>query len=231
MKPGKIKAVFFDLDETLLDEVTAKNVAIEKLYEEIKIQNSLEDFSRRWNQGIDRFFPMFARGIISFQEQRRKRIRYSLCHDRLSDKEADKIFEIYLSSYENSWELFSDVILTLDRLNSFQLGIITNGSKLQQRKKIARLGICDHFEGIFISEEVGYSKPSPEIFKLACSTYKYSPKDCIYIGDRLETDAIPSQKVEMTGIWLNRNKKKVSNKSIATFENLDRVIEYIAKIN
>ena len=55
-----------------------------------------------------------------------------------------------------------------------------------------RNGIIDFFKYIFTSSELGISKPDPEIFHRTVLQSNLEMKDCYYIGDRLETDAISS---------------------------------------
>lgn len=85
------------------------------------------------------------------------------------------------------------------------LGIISNGDYEQQIEKLTDLNILQYFKYIFTSSEIGISKPDPEIFHRAVLQSNLEMKDCYYIGDRLETDAISSTTAGMHGIWLNRN--------------------------
>ncbi len=55
--------------------------------------------------------------------------------------------------------------------------------------------LLSYFEGVFLGCEVGYLKPSPEIFKRALSYFQISPEEALMIGDTLEDDIEPSQKL------------------------------------
>ncbi len=99
------------------------------------------------------------------------------------------------------FRIFDDAEETLNVLSKrFDLGIIAN-----QTKDIVRLlddsNISRFFKVKVISSEVGIEKPDPRIFQLAMHLVKArNPKDCIMVGDRLDTDILPANLLGMTTI-------------------------------
>lgn len=231
--PQSIHTIFFDLDETLLDEISTRLHAIERFYDFIDSSFSLEVFRKKWDEGLAIYFPLFISNTISFLDHRRQRIRHILNDSSITDEEADRIFLVYLNHYEKGWNLFSDVIPCLESLKNFQLGIITNGNTAQQKKKIANLNLTDWFEHVVISEEVGYSKPSSQIFEIAARLFNTELEKCVYIGDKKNDDALASCKAGMNGVWLNRKEKnkQALNKSTPVCNNLDEFVAYLATVN
>nr|WP_241964573.1 HAD-IA family hydrolase [Paraliobacillus zengyii] len=124
----------------------------------------------------------------------------------LNDEKADSKFNNYLGLYKNNWSIFKDVIPCLNQLKrlGYRLGIISNGDYNQQIEKLELINIHDFFDCIITSSEMGVAKPNPIIFQEACVQAKVQVHKSLYIGDRLETDAIGSKKAGMVGIWLNR---------------------------
>ena len=122
----------------------------------------------------------------------------------MTDETADRYFEIYRAYHEASWQLFPDVIPALDALKEQRLGIITNSNLAYQTNKLKRLGILDRFEWLVASEQVGVAKPDPAIFIEACRRAQAEPRDCVYVGDDFEKDAVASQAAGLRGIWVNR---------------------------
>ena len=204
--------IFFDIDETLLNNSAAERAAAAKFHALHKdvLQEPLEAFIDRWQTLTEHNVQRYLAGELSFQGQRRERLRQVFANKRsLSDAEADTIFDAYLNFYENSWQLFADVEDCLNDLSDFHLGIISNGDAVQQRHKLNSLEIADKFKTIVISGEVGITKPDPDIFQLACQKAGVNPSDCWYIGDNLKVDVYGSLSAGMEGIWLNRNGQKV----------------------
>jgi len=215
--------ILFDIDDTLFDNSGAEIKASEEFYiknKELKHFAGLDDFVENWRATTETYLQMYIEGQLSFQEQRRHRLR-DIFRQSFKAKEADALFERYLELYEESWALFPDALPCLDRLASSRLGIITNGNTRQQRQKLKALGIVDRFDTIIVSEDVGVSKPDPQIFIHACKTAGEKPSDCFYVGDKLEIDAQAASGAGLTGIWLNRNQAKTKQNSIHEIHTLD----------
>ena len=203
--------IFFDIDETLLNNSAAERAAAAQFYDLHKdvLQEPVEAFIDRWQTLTEHNIQRYLAGELSFQGQRRARLRQVFASKRsLSDAEADLIFETYLHLYENSWILFPDVEDCLNELNGRQLGIISNGNAAQQKQKLHSLGIIDRFSTIVISGEVGITKPAREMFQLACQKAAMPPSGCWHIGDNFKVDALGSISAGMNAIWLNRNGQK-----------------------
>jgi HAD superfamily hydrolase (TIGR01549 family) len=100
----------------------------------------------------------------------------------------------------NFFCLFDDVEQTMNSLLiQYDLGIIANQSvdilKILEESKINRF-----FKVIVISSEVKVRKPDPEIFRLAMNLANTSAEHCIMVGDRLDTDIGPANKLGMKTI-------------------------------
>ena len=210
--------IFFDIDETLFDNKCAQNFAALKLYKEcqdLHVTYEESAFPQKWNEVTEKYVQLFLANKISFQQQRRNRLREIFRKD-FTDSEADEMFTIYLRFYEENWRLFDDVIPCLNKLRPRKLGIISNGDKYQQRQKLRDLKIIERFEVIVISDDIGISKPNPEIFWHGCKKANESLAKCYYIGDDLHTDAKAASEAGLKGIWLNREQEK--RKDEATIE-------------
>jgi putative hydrolase of the HAD superfamily len=217
--------IFFDIDDTLLDDkyaVSQACMAIQKKFSD-KVKVPKEEFLKVWNEALHDYFDLYLEGKITFQEQRLKRVAkvFELNENQKQQETADEIFQVYLQEYENNWRLFTDVKPCLKKLKNKTLGIISNGDFNQQIKKLKKTGIENYFSSINISSKVGYAKPEKRIFEYACKSLNSDPKDCVYIGDKLEKDAIASEQIGMTGIWLNRSAEKKETGKIKVIYNLN----------
>ncbi|PFV84915.1 HAD family hydrolase [Bacillus sp. AFS059628] len=203
--------IFFDIDGTLLDYETAeRNGIIDffQIYNTIFSGNELEA-TEVWRELSEVYFNKFLSKELSFPEQQRMRM-YHLFKTygvNLSPEESQHKFNQYIELYKNNWAAFEDVHYTLQTLQQegHSLGIISNGEYEQQVEKLTALNILQYFKYIFASSEIGISKPDPQIFQRTVLQSNLEMKDCYYIGDRLEIDAISSTVAGMKGIWLNRD--------------------------
>ncbi len=199
-RPGA-HMIFFDLDGTLLDHDAAERQGALAFAAAFGLDES--GFVTLWREASERYMDRFLAGEIDFAEQRRLRLQ-DLLGRTLSNDQAAEIFGVYLDAYERGWRLYPDVLPCLEGLAGTELGIITNGHRGQQLKKLEATAILEKFALVVTSEDTGAAKPRPEIFASACDRAGVERTACTYIGDRLETDARAAARAGLRGIWLDR---------------------------
>jgi putative hydrolase of the HAD superfamily len=198
-----ITAVFFDIDDTLVDHSTAMKTATAALYASLPPRRTWEDFNSSWRASHMRHYPRFIHGEISYEEASRLRVRESL-DARATDATCDRIFQGYLADYERHWTLLADALACLDALSRLSLGVISNGRSREQVRKLVNLGIHNRFEVVVVSEQVGVAKPDRRIFNHACEAMGVPPGRAVYVGDSYDLDASAAVSAGLRGIWLNR---------------------------
>ena len=96
---------------------------------------------------------------------------------------------------------FPDVPAVLGRLSSagVRLGVITEGPAVKQAEKLLRLGLNSYFDpaAIFISDQLGISKPNPKLYRRACELVQVAPAEAMYVGDNAPNDVDPANAVGM----------------------------------
>ena len=106
---------------------------------------------------------------------------------------------------------YPDVIPTLKRLAGAKLirGIISAGLETKQAEKIIRLGIYEFLtpNAIFISDQIGISKPNVKLYERACAEVGVKPTEAIYVGDNPLTDIDPPNSIGMITIRSRRSGK------------------------
>ena len=202
--------IFFDIDETLIDQRGAEAAAAREFLTvysaDLGHYYSLTEFCVAWRALREKHAPAFLSGAISVHEQRRRRVRdlFAQTGQLLSDAETDLCIEVYESHYRRSWRLFDDVHPALTALKDFRCGVISNGSSIQQKRKLQQTGIAPFFDLVLVSEEIGAAKPEREIFLTACRRAGVPAQHCVYVGDRLDQDTLPSRDAGMRSYWLRR---------------------------
>lgn len=97
--------------------------------------------------------------------------------------------------------LFPETRHMLEQLRvSCRLGLITNGRSDLQRAVINHHQLQTFFDPILISEEVGLSKPNPELFLRPLINWELAPENVLFIGDHPLHDTKGAEAVGMTGI-------------------------------
>jgi putative hydrolase of the HAD superfamily len=200
----------FDLDDTLMDHRSAVSRGILRHVDETRAfpLPDREHSVALWHELEDRHYHRYLSRELTFAGQRRARaLDFAAAHGiTLSEVEADAWFDSYFESYRGAWELFDDAMPCLDRLADagVRVGVVTNGEADYQRVKLERTGLGDRFEHVIASGTVGVAKPAPGIFEHACALFGVAPRDALYVGDRLLTDAVGAASAGLTGVWLNR---------------------------
>ena len=81
--------------------------------------------------------------------------------------------------------------------------LITNGTPPAQYGRLRSVGLENFFDGIFISDEIGYSKPSREFFEYVLREIGVRREDCVVIGDSLTSDIKGANNAGILSIWYN----------------------------
>ena len=205
------KALFFDLDDTLLNHTLAEELGAALFFKNnastFRAQTT-ESFVYHWLNASKRYMEQFLEGKLSFFEQRRRRCQ-EVAKGELTSAEADSLFEDYLKAYEANWNTFDDVsgVLRTLRSTGLILGIISNGNTAQQMKKLATTGLSEYFDIVLISEAIDVAKPDKRVFQIAANRAGCRIEQCIYVGDSLEVDFDGASAAGMCGVWLNRTRQ------------------------
>ncbi len=194
-----MRAILLDLDDTLLDDrgATAKGfVAFLSAHKHKCAYADENDALGAWRNAARRHWIRYEQGELSFQEQRRWRIREFL-GEALNDVDADAAFLVYQRVYEASWRFLPDVTEFLERTSAVPKVIVTNGDRETQLRKVEMTGLSAHVRGVITPADCGYWKPSPGIFRAAVELLNARPRECLMIGDDRERDVEPAAALGM----------------------------------
>ncbi|MGW7255965.1 HAD family hydrolase [Streptomyces sp. NPDC054834] len=202
-----IRAVVWDVDDTLFDYTTADRTGMrDHLAAEGLLVGyaSPEEAVVRWREITERQWARFAAGELSFEAQRRERVRVFLGQE-LTDAEADAWFRRYVAHYEAAWALFPDVLPVLDALAAtHRHAVLSNSSIHVQERKLRTLGVRDRFEAVLCAAELGVSKPEARAFLAACEALGLPPHEVAYVGDHPEIDGRGAAEAGLRSVWIDR---------------------------
>jgi len=114
---------------------------------------------------------------------------------------------------------FPDVPFVLKALSKTDLirGVITDGLSIKQVEKLIRLKLYSFFTpgAIFISDEIGISKPNIKLYQYVCNELNLLPQEVMYVGDDPVNDIDPAKTVGMITVLSRRVKPSPSIKDRA----------------
>jgi putative hydrolase of the HAD superfamily len=190
-----IKAVLFDLDDTLYDRDELVRRVVTDQYD--AFQHELrsvqkDDFVRRVLQ-LDDYGYADKRALYTTVAN-----EYGLVPALI-----DRLVENFWTSYDDKCELPEDARVTLQTLrkNGIKLGVITNGGTERQQRKLDSLGISSWFDVILISETEGIRKPDVEIFHRALTRCGVEASEAIFVGDHPDTDIGGALQAGLRAVW------------------------------
>lgn len=109
-----------------------------------------------------------------------------------------------LAPFDDVFPLFKDL-----KAAGMRLGIITHGWTVKQAEKLVRLGLVPYLDqrAVFISDQIGISKPNPKLYQTALRDLKLEASEVMYIGDSPEHDIAPPHSIGMITVWAKRAAK------------------------
>jgi putative hydrolase of the HAD superfamily len=216
-----IRAVLWDVDDTLFDYTGADRAGLEKHLAAEGLTGlfpSADDALAQWRAQTELHWARFAARHTDFQGQRRARVRGFLGAD-LDNAEADSWFARYVDHFEASWTLFPDSLAALDRFaGHYRQAVLSNSSLDYQERKLRVLGVRHYFEAVLCSAELGAAKPEAAAFQAACDALGLDPGEVLYVGNDPDIDARGAVAAGLVGVWLDRH-------DIAGYPELTRIID------
>ncbi len=208
-----IRAVYFDLDDTLCAYWSASRSALSQAFEEHALD--VPAALRSWREVFKTFSKeikteeWYARYLESGEPTRTEHLRRTLAHLGMPDEElASSLSRRYAELRSQFLGLFEDAIPMLEHLRGrYRLGIITNGPTDVQRDELAQLRIERYFDQVLIEGEVKAGKPAREIFAVAERFCNLSADEMLFVGNAFEHDVQGAKASGWHAVWLNRGKE------------------------
>ncbi|MDN5811209.1 MAG: HAD family hydrolase, partial [Tetragenococcus koreensis] len=188
-----MQAVFFDVDDTLYDQLRPFAKAFEKNFNfnDVPLE-ALYITSRKLS---DEVFHLTENQQMDKRDMHIYRIKQALTYfgKNISYQQALSFQKDY-ETYQKEITLFPDIVRVFNICvaNKIQMGVITNGPSEHQKGKIQQLGIQNWIpdKNIIISSEVGIAKPDIQIFHLAETRIHLKKESIYYVGDSFQNDMI-----------------------------------------
>jgi putative hydrolase of the HAD superfamily len=195
VKISLIKAVLFDLDDTLYEEsdfVRSGFTAVAGVLQAREVPGAATAVSL-----LEKFHHLESRSGVFQKLAAQLEFPAAWIPDLVS---------VY-RSHRPVIQLAEDAIEVLPRLRkSFRLGCVTDGWADVQRRKIKALGLEEMLDAIVVADDHGreFWKPHARPFLACCQQLGISPSEAVYVGDNLERDWVGARGCKMPFVWLRR---------------------------
>ena len=209
-----VRAVFFDLDDTLCGYWDACKVALRETFGAHGPEgHEVEALVCRWAEAFRGFAPslrelgLYEGYLKSGAHTRAEGMRRTLRLLEIEHEEmALRLGEHYAERRNANLRLFPDALTVLDRLRDAgtPMGLITNGPADVQRQEIETLGLAPYFDPIYIEGEVGYGKPDERVLASAAAAVGLPPERILFVGNSYRHDIEPAIRAGWKTAWVRR---------------------------
>ncbi|MAB81234.1 MAG: haloacid dehalogenase [Planctomycetes bacterium] len=207
---ARLRAVLFDIDDTLFSTTHFARVARKNAIWAM-IRAGLDVTEEEALRELEEVISEFSSNYAHHFDQLLRRLRQPTIEERNPALIVAAGVAAYHDTKFRQLEPFPDVCPLLEALRAagIQVGILTHGWTTKQAEKIVRLGLldCVHPKAVFISEQIGISKPNPKLYAQALADLELAPGEVMYVGDNPTHDIAPPQSLGMIAVWAKRAAK------------------------
>lgn len=219
-----IKAVLFDLDDTLSDRSACWRKFVDRLAGDAALKLSTTD--------LDSVHKMIVKADESGHRLKTELFPELAKALPFASTVSAVQLEAFWSATFPSCMVGKDELLetlsTLKKKRKLKLGIVANGPTMIQNQKIDALGIRALIDVVSISEAVGHEKPAREIFDVTLAPLKVLPEQTLFVGDHPEYDIHAAASIGMRTAWMSNGKRwpaKLMPRPNFTIDSLPEVLE------
>ncbi len=211
---GTIKAILFDLDETLLDRDATMLRFLRGQYARFDLEGVGE---------------VFSQGVLSHQAggYADKFQAYQLACEEVgfSPSVAKALYEDFILNYGDDSVMIAGVREVLEVLSGqYALGMVTNGRSRSQRGKIKGAKLESFFSVIKVSGEEDAQKPDPEIFQSCLEALDCEPQQAIFVGDHPVNDIEGPHQIGMKTVWVETARYQEAPKADVCVRHISEIL-------
>jgi len=204
-----IKGVIFDCYNTLIDIKTDetsvdtyRQVSNWMIYQGVKIdpdelmaeykKKSEEDLESRWEKN-----PEIKIELV-FGKICKQHALWDI-NESVLGVEAARAFR---AASLRHFRAFPQSLKLLKELEGYPMGIVSNAQTAFAEPELKYLDLHKHFQFIILSSDFGHRKPDPRIFLEAARKLGLKPEEILSIGDNMEHDISPSERLGMKAMYI-----------------------------
>ena len=200
--------IFLDIDNTLLDFKKCSQESMKRAFEDFGLTYQ-EAFFEIFTEINNKLWKDIEKELLTKEELRNKRwnLIFEKCGIKFDGIKFEKKFEEFLAESHQPVEGALELLAYLS--SKYDVYLVTNGFTNAQINRIALAGMTPYIKGLFISEAIGFSKPSKEFFEYCLSKIDNVPKnEVIIIGDSLSADIMGGINIGIHTLWYNHTGEK-----------------------
>lgn len=202
-----IEFLFLDLDDTILDFHKAERIAISRTIREFGVEPAEEILALY--HGINKWhweqleLGKLTRGEVLVN-------RFGVLFEKLGvQADAPKCAKVYETNLSIGHYFLPGAEEAVDALSKkYRLFLASNGTAVVQKGRMTSANLYRFFEKVFVSQEIGYNKPSKAYFDACFAQIPgFDKKKAIMVGDSLSSDIKGGINAGLRTVWVNPEHK------------------------
>ena len=221
-----IKAILFDLDNTLLDFSRFKkeccNSAIDAMIS-AGLRMPKGKALRILFELYDKYGIEYNRIFQKFLEKVKGKVDYRILAHGIT---------AYRKRREKLMIPYRDVVPTLKKLGKrYKLAIISDAPRIKAWERLVASGLDKYFDAVITKGDVKVQKPSSKIFRKALKVLHAKPSEALMVGDKVGRDIKGAKALGIKSVFARYGNPSVK-KSGADFEirNIRELVEIVRKV-
>ena len=213
-----MRTVLLDIDDTILDFHECAKATILRASEDFGVEFTKEMLSYYMEQNAF-LWGQYEKGIISREDIFRTRFpmlfkEYGFDVDGI---EFENAFQKYFKTQYKFVDGADELVKYLS--SKYDLYVASNSLLETQISRLTSAGLYKYFKNIFVSDTIGYQKPTKEFFEICfCHIPNFKKEETIIIGDSLSSDIKGGCRVGIKTCWFNPNRIENNTEFKADYE-------------
>ena len=200
--PDMYRAIFIDIDDTLLDYIPCCREAFEFALPEHP------EYFDLFFEISGRLFSEAKHGLHTIAEVMELYPKEFIAAIGYPPEAVDPFKHAFRAAWGKTHTLVPGAKEMLENLQAkgYRLFAASNSFGHLQRNRLENAGILPYFEDTYISMDIGYDKPDIRFYQEALRRCGLQPHEVLMIGDSMTTDVIGAQKAGMDALFFDRQK-------------------------
>lgn len=204
-----IKAVLFDIDDTLYQYEHVHAYALKKVFQRINrvTKTPIPLLEIAFDISKKQIAKQLIWGAASHNKELQLQRMFEHIHTKIKPSFLIELYMIYRDTFIKKIKVEPGIVALMKYLQTknIKIGIVTDMTAYIQYQKMEKLAISDYIDVLVTSEEAWEEKPHPSIYLLAAYKLWVLANECIMVWDNVTKDVEWAQALWMQGVWIRRD--------------------------
>ncbi len=196
----------FDLDQTLLDFHASeyKALAIVLRANSLPFSDEIYRAFKAYNKSL---WLQLEKGTISRTELFTLRFQdvFRRCGGEADQLDPLQVNDDFIRTMSVNGVLMDGALEFVQKVKNgipdARIYIASNGATVNAKGRIASTGLDWYIDGLFVSEDMGVTKPDARFFDICLERIGEPKETCIMIGDSLSSDMLGAKNASLASVW------------------------------